>query len=270
MLNTKPLSLTLHNERKDNLSYLSSLYDFNDKLYLITGGTSGIGLATAEELIRLGARVIITGRNREKLNALSNRFGSWITPLDIDSSSPESGNELAQAVEQHGMLDGLWLNAAIAELDGLQHVNAENYSKIMDINIRGPLLQLASLSAYLKDNASVIVTSSSSVYEGAKLTSLYTASKGALSAVIRVWSNELAHRGIRVNSLALGPVVTNLRRFLSIEEQVEFEKSIVEQLPLGRAASAHEIANVAIFLFSSASSYITGSEIPVDGGLIKR
>ncbi|GLT20115.1 hypothetical protein GCM10007938_38980 [Vibrio zhanjiangensis] len=128
MLNIKPLSLTLHNERKDNLSYLSSLYDFNDKLYLITGGTSGIGLATAEELIRLGARVIITGRNREKLKSLSNRFGSWITPLDIDSSNPESGNELAQAVEQHGMLDGLWLNAAIAELDGLQQVTAENRS----------------------------------------------------------------------------------------------------------------------------------------------
>jgi NAD(P)-dependent dehydrogenase (short-subunit alcohol dehydrogenase family) len=269
-LNTKPLPSTQNDKLKSNLSYIANLYDFKNRLYLITGGTSGIGLAAAEELIRLGARVIVTGRNKKKLRELSNRYGSCIIPLNIDSSSPESGYDLAEEVQKNGMLDGLWLNAAIAELDNLESVTAQAYSKIMDVNVRGPLLQLASLSEHLKDNSSVIVTSSSSVYEGAKLTSLYAASKGALSAVVRVWSNELATRGIRVNSLVPGPITTNFRRFLSHKEQVDFEKAVCEQLPLGRSASASEISNVVLFLFSSGSSYVTGSEIPVDGGLIRR
>jgi NAD(P)-dependent dehydrogenase (short-subunit alcohol dehydrogenase family) len=250
--------------------YISTLFDFRNKLFLITGGTSGIGLAATESLIQLGARVIVTGLNKTKLNELSNRHGSRVIPLNIDSASTSSGYDLAQVVQDHGKLDGLWLNAAIARLDKLESVTAEAYSEVMNVNVRGPILQLAALTEHLKDKASIVVTSSSSVYEGAKFTTLYAASKGALSAAVRVWSSELSSRGIRVNTLVPGPITTNLRRFLSDDEQIKFEETVVDQVPLGRAASASEVANVVLFLFSPSSSYITGSEIPVDGGLIMR
>ncbi|NRD72998.1 SDR family oxidoreductase [Shewanella sp. VB17] len=246
------------------------MYDFQGKLYLITGATSGMGLSATESIIDHGGKVIAAGRNNKKLKELEARYGSNIVAVENDSGSPSTGVELAEVVKKYGYLDGLWLNAGIARLDGCDEITEDIYKQVMDVNVRGPILQVSALSQYLRKNASVLVSSSSSVYEGAALTSLYAASKGALLASVRVWAREFAPRGVRVNTLVPGPIETNFRRFLPEDAKLAFESFVINQVPLGRAGTAQEAASVALFLLSSQSSYITGSEIPVDGGLIMR
>ncbi|AXX92732.1 oxidoreductase [Malaciobacter molluscorum LMG 25693] len=246
------------------------MYNFKNKLILITGATSGMGLVAAQNIIESGGKVIITGRSESKLFDLKEKYGSSIVTLKNDSASPSTGTMLAQTVAKHGDLDGVWLNAAIARLDNFDEITDDIYNEVMDINVKAPILQLAALSGYLKNNSSIVVTSSSSVYEGAATTSLYAASKGAISAAARAWARELAPRNIRVNTLVPGPIETNFRRFLPEEAKLGFEEFVIGQVPLGRSGTAQEAANVALFLLSDYSSYITGSEIPVDGGLIMR
>jgi len=246
------------------------MYSFQNKLILITGATSGMGLVAAKNVMESGGKAIVTGRNESKLSDLSDKYGSSIVTLKNDSASPSTGTILAEIVEKHGCLDGLWLNAAIARLDNLDEITDDIYNHVMNVNVRGPILQLASLSKHLNNNASIVITSSSSVYEGAAATSLYAASKGAVLAAARVWARELAPRNIRVNTLVPGPIETNFRRFLPEEAKSGFEEFVIGQVPLRRLGTAQEAANVALFLLSEYSSYITGSEIPVDGGLIMR
>lgn len=246
------------------------MYNFQNKLILITGATSGMGLAAAKNVIEAGGKVIVTGRNESKLRELSETYGSSIVALKNDSGSSTTGSMLAETIAKYGNLDGLWLNAAIARLDNLDEITDAIYDQVMNVNVRGPLLQIAALSKHLNNNASIVITSSSSVYEGAAATSLYAASKGAVSAAARVWAKELAPRNIRVNTLVPGPIETNFRRFLPEDAKSGFEQFVVGQVPLGRSGTAQEAANVALFLLSEHASYITGSEIPVDGGLIMR
>lgn len=139
---------------------------------------------------------------------------------------------------------------------------------MMAANVRGPALQIAALSPYLKAGASVVVTASSSVYEGAAATGLYAATKGALIAMTRSWASALAPRGIRVNVVVPGPIDTNFRHFLPEEAKRGFEDFVVSQVPLGRAGRPEEAAAVALFLLSDDASYVTGSQYAVDGGLI--
>jgi NAD(P)-dependent dehydrogenase (short-subunit alcohol dehydrogenase family) len=246
------------------------VYDFKDKTYLITGGTSGMGLAAAKQISNGGGRVTITGLDPQRLHTARQELGSDSVVLENDSGSPTTGTDLARHVEKFGRLDGLWLNAAIARIGPVEEITVSTYNQIMDINVRGPILQLAALSALLKDNSSVVVTASSSVYEGAAATSLYAASKGALVAIARSWASALAPRGIRVNTLVPGPISTNLRSFLPDEARSEFENFVVNQVPLQRVGTSEEAAAVAMFLLSNASSYVTGSQYAVDGGLIMR
>lgn len=244
------------------------VYEFKDKTYLITGGTSGMGLSAAKQISKGGGRIIITGLNPERLNAAQQELGSDAVVLENDSGSPTTGTDLASQVEKIGRLDGLWLNAAIARIGPLEEITVPTYNQIMDINVRGPLLQLAALSALINDNGSIVVTASSSVYEGAAATSLYAASKGALLAAARSWASAVAHRGIRVNTLVPGPIATNFRSFLPDEAREGFESFVVNQVPLQRVGTSEEAAAVALFLLSNASSYVTGSQYAVDGGLI--
>lgn len=244
------------------------VYDFKDKTYLITGGTSGMGLSAAKQISTGGGRVVITGLDPERLHAARQKLGSGSVVLENDSGSPTTGTDLARHVEKIGRLDGLWLNAAIARIGPLEEITVPTYNQIMDINVRGPILQLAALSALLKDNSSVVVTASSSVYEGAAATSLYAASKGALVAAARSWASALSPRGIRVNTLVPGPIATNFRNFLPDEAREGFESFVVNQVPLQRVGTPEEAAAVAMFLLSNASSYVTGSQYAVDGGLI--
>ncbi|ATN37001.1 oxidoreductase (plasmid) [Rhizobium sp. ACO-34A] len=240
---------------------------FDNKRILITGGTSGMGLAGARRIVAEGGTVILTGLNESRLQSARQEFGDRALVVNNDAANP-TATALAEIVASVGPLDGLWLNAAFATLGSPEELDATQFDRMMATNVRGPMLQLAALSPHLAAGASVVVTSSSSTYEGAAATSLYAATKGAVIAMARSWASALAPRGIRVNTLVPGPIETNFRGFLPEEARQGFETFVVDQVPLGRAGTADEAAAVALFLLSADASYVTGSQYAVDGGLI--
>lgn len=241
---------------------------FKDKRILITGGTSGMGLAGARRIVSEGGTVIITGLNETRIEAARRELPDGAMVIGNDAADPGAIAPLAQAAESSGVLDGLWLNAGYAALGAPEEVDADSFDRMMAANVRGPMLQLAALSTHLKSGASVVVTSSSSTYEGAAATSLYAATKGAIIAMARSWASALGPRGIRVNVLVPGPIETNFRHFLPDEARKDFERFVVDQIPLGRSGTADEAAAVALFLLSDDASYVTGSQYAVDGGLV--
>lgn len=241
---------------------------FNGKRIIITGGTSGIGRASAERIISEGGKVLITGASAQGIENAKAHFSANATVLRNDAADPDAVSELVKAAEELGGIDGLWFNAGYADIAAIEQVDAIFFDKMMHINVRGPALQLASLSAMLNDGASVVITASSAVYEGAAMISTYAATKGALVAMARSWAKELAPRNIRVNIVNPGPIESNLRRFLSDEARQQFEENVISQVPLGRIGKADEAAAVALFLLSDDASYVTGSQFAVDGGLI--
>lgn len=240
---------------------------FSDKRILITGGTSGMGLAGARRIVAEGGKVLLTGLNEERLQSAKQEFLNKAVVFKNDAADP-TATALAEAVSDFGPLDGLWLNAAFATLGSPEELVASEFDRMMATNVRGPMLQLAALSPYLVAGAAVVVTSSSSAYEGAAATGLYAATKGAVVAMARSWATALAPRGIRVNTLVPGPIETNFRGFLPDEARKGFESFVVDQVPLGRVGTPEEAAAVALFLLSTDSSYVTGSQYAVDGGLI--
>ena len=241
---------------------------FDNKRVLITGGTSGMGLAGAKRIILEGGSVIVTGLNPDRIDRSRRAFGDRGQVLANDAADPSSVAMLVEAANDAGGLDGLWLNAGYAALGAPEEVDADVFDRMMSVNVRGPMLQLAALSDYLKRGASVVVTSSSSTYEGAATTGLYAATKGALVAMARSWATALAPRSIRVNVIVPGPIDTNFRHFLPDDAKRGFEDFVVGQVPLGRPGTPDEAAAVALFLLSDDASYVTGSQYAVDGGLI--
>ncbi|MBA2815910.1 SDR family oxidoreductase [Candidatus Pantoea persica] len=238
---------------------------FSDKCILITGGTSGVGLAGALRVQAEGGRVAVTGRNLSRLQYANSVLYDNALVLRNDVSPEADIDALSEAVEMWGRPDGRWLNAGYAELGDLDSVTAEAFNAMMNANVRGPMLPLARLNP----GASVVVTSSSSVYEGAATTSLYVATKGAIVAMVRSWASVLAPRGIRVNVVIPGPIETHFRDFMPNSARQQFEDFIVSQVPLKRAGKAEEAVAVALFLLSSDAAYVTGSQYAVDGGLMR-
>lgn len=241
---------------------------FNGKRILITGGTSGMGLAGAQRIVSEGGQVAVTGLNEERLTHARHLLPKTSLILKNDAANEEDIGALQAAIGSWGSLDGLWLNAGFAEVGTLESVTADAFNRMMNANVRGPMLQLAAFSHSLNSGASVLVTSSSSVYEGAAMTSLYAATKGAVIAMVKSWASALAERHIRANTLVPGPIETNFRHFMPEESRQQFEDFVVSQVPLGRAGTASEAAAVALFLLSDDASYVTGSQYAVDGGLV--
>lgn len=168
---------------------------FQGKRILITGGTSGMGLAGALRIVSEGGDVAITGLNDERLKRARSLLPESSLILKNDAASEADISVLQAAISGWGSLDGLWLNAGFAEVGAPESVTADAFNRMMNANVRGPMLQLAALSGSLNSGASVLVTSSSSVYEGAAMTSLYAATKGAVVAMVKSWASALAVRG---------------------------------------------------------------------------
>jgi NAD(P)-dependent dehydrogenase (short-subunit alcohol dehydrogenase family) len=240
------------------------------KCALVTGGTTGIGRATAELLHRQGARVIVTGRNADTLAQARRELPSEIAVLEADARSVPAAEQLAHEVEQRfGKLDILFLNAGIAQLAPFAAVTESFYDEHMNVNVKGVVFTLQKLLPLLGSGASVIVNTSVADQRGAPTMSIYSASKGAVAALVRCLAVELAPRGIRVNSVCPATILTPIQAKFELPPDVAAAsaKHYAARIPQGRFGNAEEVASAVLFLASPAASYITGVELPVDGGL---
>lgn len=246
---------------------------FEGKRILITGGTSGMGLAAAKRIVDEGGEVAVTGTTQDHLDDAGRSLPQASLVLRNDASDPEAARELGEKVkEQMDGIDGLWLNAGFGKFGDNTDITAEGFDAMNNVNVRGPALQMAQLIPSLNDGASVVVTSSVSPYLGQAQGTVYAGTKGALTAMTRSWARDLAQRKIRVNSIAPGPVDTNFMNGMGMDDdqKEEFLEQIKQQVPLGRLAKSEEAANAALFLLSDDASYVTGSQLMVDGGMTMR
>ena len=237
---------------------------------LITGGTTGIGRATAELFHAAGAKVIVTGQNPATLEQAKRELPSSVIVIAADASSIADSDRLAQETKQQvGQLDVLFLNAGIAGLRPFEAVDEAFYEQHMNINVKGVIFTLQKLLPLLRPFASVIVNTSVADEKGAPMLSIYSATKGAIAALVRSLAVEFAPRQVRVNSISPGTTMTPIQAKFGLPPDVAAQVKLdyESKIPLGRFGEAMEVANVALFLASRASSYITGTEIQVDGGL---
>lgn len=240
----------------------------NNKVALITGGNSGIGYAAAAELVAQGAKVIITGRNKEALSKAENELN--VTGIVADQADLKSIDDLVNEVKsKFGKLDVIFLNAGTASFAPVESASEEHYDSIMNVNVKGVYFTIQKLLPLLNDGASIILNTSINASIGMPNSSVYAASKGAVLSFNRVFATELAPRKIRVNAISPGPVETPLygKLGLSKEEIAGFGAVLEDKILLKRFAQPSEIAKTVLFLASDDASFITGTEIVVDGGL---
>jgi len=246
---------------------------FSGKNVLITGGTSGIGLATARRIAQEGGRVAVTGRSQHHLDEAKAALPDGALVLQNDAADPDAAKALAEAVKgEMGGLDGLFLNAGFGKFMATPDIDADAYGQMFDVNVRGVMLHTASLAPILNDGAAILITSSVSPYLGQAGGAIYGGTKGAVTAMAKSFAREFAGRGIRSNSIAPGPIETNFAEGMDMSEEEisNFFEQIKQMVPLGRMGKSEEVAALACFLLSDEASYITGSEIMVDGGMTMR
>ena len=239
------------------------------KIALITGGSSGIGLATAKEFANEGAYVFITGRRESVLNAAVREIGSNVTAVQGDVSKLDDLDRLfAQIKQEKGKLDIVFANAGIAKYAPLGQTSEELFDSIFDINVKGTFFTVQKALPLLSDGGAIIVTSSVVGSKGLSSNSVYSATKAALRSFARTWTTDLKLRRIRVNAVSPGTIDTpGLNDLLaSAEAGQERVKMISNAVPLGRFGRPEEIAKAVVFLASDDSSYVAGAELFVDGG----
>jgi NAD(P)-dependent dehydrogenase (short-subunit alcohol dehydrogenase family) len=242
---------------------------FEGKIALVTGGTSGIGLATAQKFVNEGAYVYITGRRQNELDKAVNQIGKNVTGVQGDISKLEDLDKLYGIIKQEkGKLDILFANAGIGNFLPLGEITEEQVDRTFDINVKGTIFTVQkALSLFPDKVGSIIVTGSTAGSIGNPAFSVYGASKAALRALVRNWILDLKGTEIRVNVVSPGAILTPAYDELfgdALEEVMENSKNTV---PTGKVGTPEEVANAVSFLASDESSYLTGVELFVDGGL---
>ncbi|WP_176040690.1 SDR family oxidoreductase [Burkholderia stabilis] len=240
-----------------------------NKSTLITGGTSGIGLATARLFIAEGARVAVTGRNDAVFERVQAELGEHALVLKGDVRSIEDMRAVAAEVnEKFGGLDVVFANAGRAFPSAVNDIDEQLYDEIMDINVKGVVFTLQAVLPYLRDSSSVILNTSFVAQTGAHGISLTAAAKAAVRSLARSWSYEFLDRKIRFNAIAPGAIDTPLiSKWGMSDEWVRDRKAeFAKAIPVGHMGQAEDIAYAALYLASDESSYVIGTELVVDGG----
>jgi NAD(P)-dependent dehydrogenase (short-subunit alcohol dehydrogenase family) len=240
------------------------------KVAVITGGNSGIGLATARRFVAEGARVFISGRRQSELDEAAKQIGDHVTGVPGDVSHLADLDRLFATVKQEqGRLDVLFANAGVPALAPLGSISEEQFDKVFHINVKGLLFTVQKALPHFTDGGSIILNASIVASKGLESISVYSAAKAAVRSFARCWTTDLRHRQIRVNVISPGPIETPIynKAGLTPEQAGEAKVNLVAAVPLGRMGTPDEVANAAVFLASDDSSYITGIELFVDGGM---
>jgi NAD(P)-dependent dehydrogenase (short-subunit alcohol dehydrogenase family) len=232
------------------------------KVAVITGGSSGIGLAIARLFVQHGAYVFITGRRQNELDSAVAKIGKNVTAVQGDAAKLEDLDRLYKEVEKHGRIDIVVANAGVADAAPLAEITPEHFDKVFNVNVRGVIFTVNKALRLLNDGGSIIVMGSVAGVKGNPGFTAYGASKAAVRNFVRVWTTELSDRKIRSNVISPGPIDTDM--LASLPEATR--KKIVDSIPMKRVGHAEEVANTALFLASDDSSFISGSELFVDGG----
>jgi NAD(P)-dependent dehydrogenase (short-subunit alcohol dehydrogenase family) len=233
------------------------------KRALITGGTSGIGLETARRFVEEGARVAITSHNAAGLDAARRELGDALV-IEADAGKATDQRKVAEEIQRaFGQLDVLFINAGIVELRPIGHWDVAAFDRSFDTNVKGPYFLLQELLPVFANPASIVINGSVNPHIGMPTSSIYAATKAAMISLTKTLSGELISRGIRVNAVSAGPIMTPIHAGRSEEEQAAF----IRQIPLGRFGKPSEIANAVVFLASDEAAFTVGAELLIDGGM---
>src|SRR5215470_11633893 len=241
-----------------------------DKVALVTGGSSGIGLATAKAFVREGAYVFITGRREQELTRAVSAIGANVTAIQGDVSNLADLDRLfAQISDEKGRLDVLFANAGTARSASLGAITESLFDGIFDINVKGVVFTVQKALPLMPPGSSIVLNASIVASKGFSSNSVYSATKAAVRSFARTWTTDLKDRHIRVNAVSPGSIDTpGLSDLLASSEVGEERKKMISNtVPLGRFGTADEIAKAVVFLASDDASYITGTELFVDGGI---
>lgn len=243
---------------------------FTGKTILVTGGNSGIGLAAALQFAAEGARVVITGRDAEALEAARLQLGEGALALRTDAGDVAASRDLAATLKGAGItLDAVFINAGVAKFGPFDAIDERLWDETFNVNTKGPYFLLQALSPLLNDGAGIVLNGSINAHIGMPSSSVYAASKAALISFAKTLSAELIGRRIRVNVVSPGPVTTPLygKLGLSAEQVDAMASGIQSQIPLKRFGTPDEVASAVLYLASADAAFIVGSELVVDGGM---
>ncbi|MBC9931827.1 SDR family oxidoreductase [Chitinophaga qingshengii] len=242
--------------------------DLKDKIAIVTGGNSGIGFATAKELIKQSATVIITGRRKEAIEKAAAEIGA--VPFVADQANVQDIVELGNLIKQQfGKVDILFINAGITgEPSLIENASEENFDAVMDINFKGAYFTLSRFIPLLNDSASVVFLSSNTATMRSPQSSIYQASKAAVNSIAKTAAAELAYRKIRVNTISPGPTRTNvLNRSYGEESANTIWDNLANMVPLKKIGTPEDVAKMVVYLSGENATYITGADFLMDGGM---
>lgn len=237
------------------------------KIAVVTGGTSGIGLATAKGFIAQGAKVVITGRKKDEVEKIAAEINA--TGIVSDQGKLTDIDDLVKQVKStFGFVNILFINAGIVLFSSIEDVTEEHFDRIMNINFKGSFFTLSKFLPIIPKGGVVTLLSSINATTGQSNSSVYSASKGALNSLLKVASTELAAKGIRINAVCPGPIATNLLASVGLDNATiqNFASATLNKIPLKRFGKSEEVAKLVTFLSSDDAAFITGSEYVIDGG----
>ena len=237
---------------------------FEGKAILVTGGTSGIGLATAKRVAAEGGKVAVTGSRDESIEKAKAELGDGVVAIKSDAKDADAAASLGDAVaDALGELDGAFLNAGFGRFSPLEHVDPEDFAEQYNVNVRGPLLHAKALAPHMNDGGAIVLNTSIAQHMGLDAGHIYASTKGAVRTLVRTLAKEFSPRNIRVNAVSPGPIGTDFMNRTGLPQEAidGFGAQILAAVPLGRFGTPDEVAAVSTFLLSDDASYVTGAEL---------